>query len=130
MKGHGFVGGRFHGGHLEYGEQECPVGGIVGGNEGWKGEFSFCQLAACGKESGVVEELKAVGAQEHVADLSGPVDAGGMEFVWVYEHDIAFLKGKAAAVDSRQPGTEGRMISSSSCQCMGTWGPGSVTWRS
>lgn len=107
VKSHGFVGGRFHGGHLEYGEQECPVGGIVGGNEGWKGEFSFCQLAACGKESGVVEELKAVGAQEHVADLSGPVDAGGMEFVWVYEHDIAFLKGKAAAVDFQAAGDGG-----------------------
>ncbi|MFR6329023.1 MAG: hypothetical protein ACLUOI_09515 [Eisenbergiella sp.] len=61
-------------------------------------------LSACGlwKESGVVEELKAVGAQEHVADLSGPVDAGGMEFVWVYEHDIAFLKERLPSI-SRRP---------------------------
>lgn len=97
-KGHGFIGGWFHGGHLLYGGQERPVGGIIGGNEGGKGEFSFCQLASCGKKCGVMKELKAVGAQEHVADLAGPKDPGRMEFIRVYEQDVAFLKGEASAV--------------------------------
>lgn len=104
VKGHGFVGRGLHLGHLAYGGEQPAIGGIPGGKQGGKGEFSFHKLACGGEEGGIVEKLEAVGTQEDMADISGLADAGCVEFIGIYEHDIPLLEGMAVSVDLQASG--------------------------
>ena len=51
-----------------------------------------------------MEKLEAVGTQEDMADISGLADAGCVEFIGIYEHDIPLLEGMAVSVDLQASG--------------------------